>query len=80
MSLCVSEVSLWFQLNIYNRVPVKVINRRPEKKRQNKSEETSYIRASEENQSNLGRLVPAGEFLSFLLVGANKDKGVVSSY
>ena len=37
-------------------------------------------RASEENQSNLGRLVPAGEVVAFLSVGADKDKEVVSSY
>ena len=30
--------------------------------------------------SNLGRLVPAREVVTFLSVGANKDKGVVSSY
>ena len=71
---------MWFQLNIYNKIPVKVINRRPEKRRQDRSEETSYIRASEENQSNLGRLVPIGEVVAFLSVGVDKDKGVVASY
>ena len=71
MSLCVLEVSLWFQLNIYNKVLVKVINRRLEKRRQN---------TSEENKSNSSRLVPAREVVAFLSVGADKDKGVVSSY
>ena len=37
-------------------------------------------REREENQSNLGRLVPVGEVVAFLLVGADKDKGVVASY
>ena len=65
---------------IYNRVPIKVINRRPEERKHNRSEETSNIRASEENQSNLGRLVPVGEVVAFLSVGVDKDKEVVSSY
>ena len=34
-------------------------------------------RASEENQSNLGNLVPAGKVVDFLSVGYDKDKGVL---
>ena len=30
--------------------------------------------------SNLGRLVPAREVVAFLLVGVDKNKGVVASY
>jgi hypothetical protein len=31
-------------------------------------------------EKNLGRLVPAGEVVAFLSVGADKDKGVFASY
>ena len=80
VSVCLKSVSIVSVEYIYNKVPVKVLNTRPKKRRKNISEETSYIRASEENQSNLGRLVPVGEVVPFLSAGADKDKGVVASY
>ena len=35
---------------------------------------------SEEYHKKLGRLVLAGEVMAFLLVGVDKDKGIVASY
>ncbi|WP_337136360.1 hypothetical protein, partial [Staphylococcus aureus] len=52
----------------------------------NASEEdqkVSYSKIKKNNlvtESYLGRLVPAGEVVAFLSVGADKDKGVVASY
>ena len=51
-----------------------------EKRRKNRSEETSYIEKVKNIISNLGMLVRAGEVVAFMSVGDDKDKGVVASY